>query len=156
MHTCRGYKCMSLCCCMHDACMRFLHAYIHACMRNLCICICSCTDTAASPNSADFCWLRATASTARVYWCYLLLLLQFSAATSCCCCNLLLLSVAAGAADSDEYEHAPARTRMLRPFLTAYSALAQELQPIPSVKGVTLTVRLLHLCLHANGAACRC
>lgn len=39
----------------------------------------------------------------------------------------------------DEYEHAPARTRMLRPFLTAHCALTKELQPIPPVKGTTLT-----------------
>lgn len=39
----------------------------------------------------------------------------------------------------EEYENAPARTRMLRPFLTAHSSLVTELQPIKSVKGVTLT-----------------
>ncbi|CDJ49969.1 Nicalin-1, related [Eimeria brunetti] len=42
-------------------------------------------------------------------------------------------------AKDEEYENAPARTRMLRPYLTAYSALARELQPIASVKGATLT-----------------
>ncbi|CDI87925.1 hypothetical protein EPH_0069320 [Eimeria praecox] len=55
----------------------------------------------------------------------------------------------------DEYEHAPARTRMLRPFLTAHCALTKELQPIPPVKGTTLTVGLLHLCLHAPASVCR-
>ncbi|CDJ64118.1 hypothetical protein, conserved [Eimeria necatrix] len=39
----------------------------------------------------------------------------------------------------EEYDDAPARTRMLRPYLTTYTTYSQEWQPIKSVKGSTLT-----------------